>query len=231
MSNSFDNVLDFYQFVDDGLINRGWLDLSYKVGVFGSNKFSLNYAGYYITKCFPHPPLRKGEHIENEIGTFTTQAIRLNANIFANTKAYFRQGDIVYNGDEFYIIISHTCVIQKDKRLITICPLLKTEDFESSPPTKPNGSVINRDSLNFIKENKNSRYISLPSFYSNRFGDLTFLCDLAGIRSINLDDYKILVSLTFPGLIYFNARISMFFHRDVIDKDDDRVILEDDLEI
>jgi hypothetical protein len=193
--------------------------------------------GNFFHFFFPKPPATPQDPtVHSVIGVRTFRSLRIDPRHFfaAADPGMVRQGDLfVDNPDVFpridsapshWVAVSQTCVIDNDTYAVVAPAYLKDHFKATLHAIKPD-KAGNEGFLGSVYGNIIARFLPLPAYAP--WGDQPLILDLGhliSVRCATLKGARPLLSLTYPGLMYFANRLAVSLLRDVERCDDRRVV-------
>ena len=226
--DAFKSMEDFKQ-----LVSKNEL-FSFRVGVFNRDQFGFNAAANFFLSFFPDKaPGSKLETIRTPAGLVAHDSILLEPNHFYEAPGKFiRQADIIQpltqglflGNPDYWVIGSQTCTVDNDLSAVVLPCYLKKNFCEAVPSLKSIKGPTEGYYVNTVKPNKNARFLAFPP--NDTLGDSSLVIDLGQIQTVSSAQLKshakVIQSMSFTGLSYFQNRLAMVLFRDVKGWTDER---------
>lgn len=230
----FTNQEDYRKWIS----KRKKIKFDFKVGVFQKTTFEFNQLGFFFKSFVPKSPDTKHTTTKSILGIHTNSGLLLEAsNLYESTQSHLRQGDIIRSKGEdpfnsksllgikpdFWICLSHTCDMAREKFSQVAPAFLAKKALESKYVKKPNPESN-------LRINKVPRFLSFPpheEIFPSEEDEDHIIVDLHVEFPVLTDDLKAMekvVSLTMPANLYLANRKIQRKYRDVKDWDDQRLV-------
>ncbi len=208
---------------------------SFRAGVFTKDQLGFHASGNFFTNYFPEKAPSKLEKISTPIGDISYNSVLLEPKNFYEKPANFlRQADLIKppeiktsfaGSPSYWIVASQTCTVENELFAVVLPCYLRDNFCESLPLLK---NVKESPPVNYytntVKPNKVVRFLALPP--NENLGESAVVVDLCQISTVPSEDLKneskIVTSLSFIGLSYFQNRLAITLFRDVKDWTDER---------
>jgi hypothetical protein len=226
--DAFKSMEDFKQLVSQNEL------FSFRVGVFNKDQFGFHAAANFFLSFFPDKaPITKMETIRTPVGLIARDSVLLEPdNFYEEPGKFIRQADILLplsqdlflGNPDYWVIGSQTCTVENDLSSV-ILPCYHIQSFcEALPLLKSTKAPAVGYYINTIKPNKNSRFLAFPP--NDNLGESNLVIDLGQIQTVSSDKIKsqakVIQSMSFAGLSYFQNRLAMVLFRDVKGWTDER---------
>lgn len=214
---------------------------TFKVGVFSPTEdTTFNGSGLFFKYFFPDKP--KSKILEDcPVGKINDRRILLDSSlIYSGTDKNIRQFDMFKHDDDFpalvvppdfWFVFSHSCTLPKTS-FANVLPGYLSQQFKTHLMTldaarswKSPSADQEKNVFRNIEDNMSPRFIALPpnDLWNKERGSSETLADYliidldqpASMLQRNLISKKPILSFTFEGLCYMQARFALRFGRDL----------------